>query len=335
MFMPLPGLSTVAFGGGAILCFHSVTSARLPAEGAAHVSIDVFRSTIRLARRFGQIVPLAEFVHRHQQGKGTAGLIAVTFDDAYLALRDLESFLEKEAVPVTVFVVVSASTTGNVYWWDRVDDLFPRVSSARWLDFETACGLPDAYRKGQPHEYGPLRPLRQWMLARYAGRWPDHLMEALERLETEASWTPCHRAMTWDELREFARTPGVALGVHTLTHPVLPLLSDDELCAEVAGGYSVLRSRFPEAQPILSIPFGLYDERTLQLAQRAGMTASLTLAGTVGAAAWRADAVPRLCVSKADTVRTIGLNLLGVPHIAHRWMRRARPLYPALPSSTT
>src|SRR5688500_18709512 len=167
-------------GGGAILCFHSVTTPALPAAGTSHVSVQAFTSFIGVASRLGEIVPLSELVRRYTEGRSTSGLIAVTFDDAYAALlTELKDVIARQTIPIAVFVVTGAAARGAKYWWDRTDDLFPRSTPERWRAFETECGVPDAYRHGQPREHGPLRPLRQWLLARFAGRWPDHLEPAL------------------------------------------------------------------------------------------------------------------------------------------------------------
>ena len=169
---------------GAILCLHSVTTRAFPAEGTAHVPLEAFESYVRVSRRFGEIVPLSELVRRHAEGKNTSGLIALTLDDAYGALRtELRAFLEREAVPIAIFVVTQAAATGATYWWDRIDDVFPRVAPDRWRAFERTCGVPEEYRRGQPRSYGPLRPLRQWLLAAYAGRWPARLEPELQGLE--------------------------------------------------------------------------------------------------------------------------------------------------------
>ena len=49
---------------GAILCFHSITTPALAAEGSAHVPADAFKSFVRIARRLGELVPLSELVRR-------------------------------------------------------------------------------------------------------------------------------------------------------------------------------------------------------------------------------------------------------------------------------
>jgi len=317
--------------GGAILCFHSVTTPELPADGIAHLPLDQFATAIRTARRLGEFVPLSELVRRQHQGRSTSGLLAITLDDAYAALcADFQDFISREQLPVAIFVVGNATSDGERFWWDRIDDAFARAASDRWRTFEDACGLPDAYRRGQPREFGPLRPLRQWLLTAYAGRWPDHLEPELRRLEDETSHLTSHRAMTFDELAALAARSPVEIGVHTATHPVLPLLSDTEQLEEISTGYRVLRERFAQTLPILSIPFGLYDARTLRAASAAGMTASLTLEGRpLDPSDDRA--LPRFCLTRNGTALGLALNLLRF-----RTPAGARPIaYPALPSATT
>lgn len=321
---------------GAILCFHSFTTPDLPGEGIAHIPLEGFKSFICVARHLGALVPLGELVRRHSQGRSTSGLIAVTLDDAYVALcGQFRDFVLREQIPVAIFVVTGAAATGARYWWDRIDDLFPRVPPDRWRAFEAACGLPEEYRRGQPPEYGPLRPLRQWLLAAYAGRWPSHLEPALRALERETGRETRQRSMTFEELETLAAAPGVEIGVHTISHPVLPLLSDEELRQEIVASYDLLRARFASVLPIVALPFGLYDERTLRAVRSAGMMASLTLAGDRLRLSAAGQALPRLCVGRSDTPGRLGLRLLGLPLLTRRCLGRRAASYPDLPSPTT
>ncbi len=287
---------------GAILCFHGVTSPELPSHSDVHVPLREFKALIAAAKRMGQLVRLADLVRRHFAGRSTAGLIAVTVDDAYASLLgEAADFVSREAIPLTVFVVVDAAARGVPYWWDRIDDLFPRVPRERWRAFEEACGLTADYRAGQPARYGPLRPLRQWLLAVHAGRWPHELEPLLHGLEEETGTQTLQRPMTYEELTRFAALPSVDLGVHTLSHPVLPLLPDAALNQEIAAGYRALRERFGNTVPILAVPFGLFDSRTVLAAREASMMASLTLAGTTLKQHPGRDDLPRFCISRTET----------------------------------
>ena len=321
---------------GAIACFHSVTTAAVPSAGSAHVSAEAFKSFVRTARLIGEVVPLSEMVSRHQQGRSTAGLIAITFDDAYAAiLSELKDFISAQAVPIAIFAVTSAAATGARFWWDRIEEVFPHVSGDRWREFEIACGLSDAYRHGQPPEFGPLRPLRQWLLAADAGRWSAELEPALRELERAAGRETAHRSMTFSELAILANLHEVELGVHTVTHPVLPLLADEELRREIKDAHDSLRDRFARVLPMLAIPFGLFDQRTVRMARSAGMAASFTLAGTRHESGVDADALPRICVTQDDGAVRLALRVLGVPDMVRSWSGRALAAYPQLPSPTS
>jgi peptidoglycan/xylan/chitin deacetylase (PgdA/CDA1 family) len=316
---------------GAILCFHGITSPRAPGQGEAHLSLPEFKAFIAAARRMGELVPLRELVERHCDGRSTAGLVAITADDAYASLlTEATDYLAGEAIPLTVFVVTQATMGGARYWWDRVDDVFPLVSPERWRAFENACGVTEAYRRGQPAAYGPLRPFRQWMLATHAGHWPAALEPELARLELESGSEAAQRSMTLPELARFAAFPAVDVGVHTLSHPVLPLLSDGDLKEEIAASYQILREHFPSAVPILALPFGLFDARTLAAAREAGMMASLTLAGTTLKRHAGRDDLPRFCLCRSDRPTRLRARLTGF------FDRKAAAVrYPALPSATT
>jgi peptidoglycan/xylan/chitin deacetylase (PgdA/CDA1 family) len=321
---------------GAILCFHSLTTPERPADGDAHVPLAFFKSAVRIARFLGEIVSLDTLVRRHRAGTSTSGLIALTFDDAYAALGgECAEFIAAEDVPVTVFVTTDATGGGRPFWWDRVDDSFRRVAPSTWRSFEQACGLPEEYRRQQPADFGPLRPLRQWILARHAGRWPAALEPALEALEADAGVRTRHRAMTFSELDALARIPTVDLGVHTVSHPVLPLLGDEDLRREIVQCYATLRHRFARALPILAVPFALYDRRTIDIARAAGMTASLSLSGTTVRDGAAAGALPRLCITRQDTLPRLAFRMAGLRDAISAWRGRHPAAYPDLPSAAT
>ena len=110
---------------GVILCFHGVTTPAWPSYSDVHVPLEKFKSLIAAARGIGQLVPLRDLVQRNGAGRSTAGLVAITMDDAYASLLgEAADFVRREAIPVTVFVVAGAAVSGASYWWDRIDDLF-------------------------------------------------------------------------------------------------------------------------------------------------------------------------------------------------------------------
>ena len=298
---------------GAILCYHSVTTPRTPSASQLHVPLGEFETTVRLLRRFADIVPLRELVRRRDSELGTAGLIAMTFDDGYAALLDgVRETVERERVPITVFVVSDAAATGSRYWWDRLEDVLPRVSGERWREFERAVGIPPGHLRRDRARFDSFTPVRQWILTKYGGRWPAGLEPALQTLERDAGASTVQRSMTLEEIARLTASPLVELGVHTRSHPVLPLLGDEELEDEVAGCYGVLRTHALPVIPVLACPFGLVDRRTLETAYRAGMRACLALGNRTLRGLDASDPLPRFCVMAGQPRWRLGLRLLGV-----------------------
>jgi peptidoglycan/xylan/chitin deacetylase (PgdA/CDA1 family) len=279
-----------------------------------------------------RIVPLAELIETHSRGRPTGGAVAITFDDAYVSLVQADEFLREARVPVTVFVTNEAARTGGRFWWDRIDDLFPLVSPGRWAQFENDVGLPESYRRNQPRELGPLRPLRQWILAEHRGRSTATLDAALHLLETETGKPSVHRSMSFEELEQFAKNPLVDFGVHTLTHPVIPLLPTDEFHGEVGGSWDGLRARLPRVLPCLAIPFGLFDDATARLARDSGMTSSLSLA----ARTWRdyppTGALPRFALTNREAAWKLVLRVTGLAERLFPRRMAGGAGYPDLPS---
>ena len=296
---------------GTILCFHGVEAATAIAPGSAHVSLDHFRETIDLARAACEVVTLREMIDRQARGKSTAGLFALTFDDAYISLAasPVRAALANGGLPITIFVVSDASERGSAFWWDRVEAAQPLVSPQRWTEFERALGIPESYYTPASLAHGPLRPVRQWVLQRHAGRWPDEGRELLVALERDAGEPAVPRAMTLDELDALVRGGGVDVGVHTATHPVLPLLGDDEVRHEIGASFRRIRERWPATVPWLAVPFGLYDARTARLARDVGLDGILNLHAYTLAEASAIHGLPRVNVMETAPPWKVALRL--------------------------
>ena len=321
---------------GIVLCLHGIWALDEPSAGAANISIARLHEVLDHLTRLTRVVPLTDLLHRIERGRSTFGLSAITFDDAYLSVRDLAlPLLERYRAPACVFAVSKAAETGARYWWDRIEDLHPKAPPERWRRLEDDAGLPQAYRAGQPGDLGPLRPLRQWILAEHRGRLPSALADELTRLEDETGWRSAQRSMTMDELRKLSGHELISMGVHTHTHAALALLPDDEVRQEIDACYRRLRDAEIPVLPILAAPFGLVDSRTARVAARSGMRSTLlvsarSLWGTVAP-----SALPRLMISEPRTGWRLLLNLTGAADAGRTLLGRRSPLAPPLPSPTT
>jgi peptidoglycan/xylan/chitin deacetylase (PgdA/CDA1 family) len=101
-----------------IVAFHRIQET----DASDSLSIDTatFERHCRFYRRYFNVVPLRELVHRITQGQSIDRYLAITFDDGY---RDnfvnAKPVLEKLSLPATFFVVTEWMGTDVVPWWDR------------------------------------------------------------------------------------------------------------------------------------------------------------------------------------------------------------------------
>jgi peptidoglycan/xylan/chitin deacetylase (PgdA/CDA1 family) len=138
------------------------------------------------------------------------------------------------------------------------------------------------------------RPLAVPELTEAVARYPDELA-----------------TMDWTALRELCER-GVAIGSHTVSHPHLTELGDDELRRELVDSRARLEDELGGRCRFLAYPYGEHDARTRAAARAAGYEAAFALPGE----AVRPDpfALPRVGVFRRD----------GVPRLVLKTLARSR-----------
>jgi peptidoglycan/xylan/chitin deacetylase (PgdA/CDA1 family) len=319
---------------GSILCFHGLIAAKHRAPAGMHIPADHLAYLIATVRSLAEIVSLRELLKRRANGRSTSGLVALTFDDAYQSVAEFgRQIIEGAEVPITLLVVSDAADSGMLFWWDRLEVAFSHTPSARWRTFEVDVGLPDEFRIGQPLAYGRLRPLRQWLLSVHRGCPPAKFDDQLLALEQEVGSAATQRPMSWEELRRLSELPQVDIAVHTRSHPVLPLLSDDEVRLQLRQASEAIAAHLPAYLPVLAAPFGFFDARTVSLAQSVGIRTTLTLGNRTLRGADGVALVPRFSVNSGETAWRLLAKLSGTVELVRRHRGIVEP--PTLPSATT
>ncbi len=96
-------------------------------------------------------------------------------------------------------------------------------------------------------------------------------------LREEAATNPEElRTLTWDELRGLAER-GIELGAHTVSHPHLPRLSDQELAAELRESRERVEDEIGRPCRFVAYPYGEGDPRVFAAARRAGFEGGFML----------------------------------------------------------
>jgi peptidoglycan/xylan/chitin deacetylase (PgdA/CDA1 family) len=129
---------------------------------------------------------------------------------------------------------------------------------------------------------------------------------AVPELADEAAARPEElRTMDWDELAGLVER-GVEIGSHTVSHPHLPRLSDEELRRELVDSRAELEDRLGRRCRYLAYPFGDEDGRVHAVAESAGYEAAFALPGNESVA--NRFAVPRVGVYPRDNAVRLALK---------------------------
>ena len=140
---------------------------------------------------------------------------------------------------------------------------------------------------------------------------------------------PSREMLSWRHIKDM-RVAGITFGSHTVTHPRLPDISDNEAHHEIRDSKKVLEDRLGEQIAHFAYPFGLFTERTRALVEEAGYV----LACSCRSGFNRSDVDPlvlrRIDVYGTDSLRkfaqkiTFGTNDAGLLLPARYYWRRLR-----------
>lgn len=112
------------------------------------------------------------------------------------------------------------------------------------------------------------------------------------------------RTFTWEELRDLV-AQGVRVGAHTVTHPHLPELADEELKHEVEEAKERIEAELARPCPDFAYPFGEHDERVREAVRAAGYERAYSLSTAAGRLAlprldlYQRERTPRLLAKAA------------------------------------
>jgi peptidoglycan/xylan/chitin deacetylase (PgdA/CDA1 family) len=322
-------LAPVARGRGLILTFHHVRPPRddpFQPNALLEITPDHLDRTLTLVRRFGfEIIPLDEVPGRLAAANGPP-FVALTFDDGYRDnLEHASPVLQRHAAPWTLFVTSDYASGHGRLWWVELEEA---VRRSERLVLEIGGGRQELPSRDPAEKkvafataYAALRSGSEGILRDTIARWCEEAgidMTALVR----------RLCMRWEELAALAGQPGVTIGAHTLSHPMLAKHDEGRAWLEIEGGRAAIADRLGIEVRHLSYPVGdpgSAGPREFRLAQNAGFaTAVTTRPGHLFAEhARQLTALPRVSVNGLyQTEGAVRALLSGVPFLV--WNRGRR-----------
>lgn len=268
-------------GRGAILTLHHVRPA--PATGfrpnaLLEIEPDFLERVVKLVRAEGyEIVSLDEAVERLTSHRPSPFFVVLTFDDGYRDNLDHAwPVLGRHQVPWTMFVTPGFADRTARLWWLELEEairVLPRFS----LDWP---GGGFSARTGTDTEKQLALARLYWRLR----KGPEEiLLAAISDLGRQAGIDPValveRECLPWEVLRSLAGAPGVTIGAHTLSHPMLAKHPEEVARLEIAGskarleaelGLRIRHFAYPVGDP------GSAGPREFALARAAGFDSAVT-----------------------------------------------------------
>ena len=273
-------------GAGArlsVVLFHRVLAAPDPLF-PDDIDQTCFRKICDWLATWFTVLPLDQALRQQADGCLPARALSITFDDGYADNHDLAMPILRDRGLSATFFIATGFLNGGRMWNDTVVEAMRRsphqalelsaldLAGLDRVDLSSADARRQAtHRVLSATKYLPLAERQQTVdhLARLSGApLPNDLMMSTAQL----------RAM---------QAAGMQIGAHTVTHPILARLGDQQAAEEINAGKAALESLLQQPMTLFAYPNGKpgqdYLPRDVDLVRQAGFSAAVSTAH----GAWR------------------------------------------------
>lgn len=229
--------------------------------------------------RWFRVLPLDEALCRLREGRLPRRSLCISFDDGYADNHDVAMpILQRHGLTATFFVTAGVIDGGRM-WNDTVIEAVRHARHDRLdtqaLGLEPLAPLPLATAEQR-------RQAVERLLSAIKHLSPADRADRVERLRAWSGVEPRSDLMMSAAQVRALRAGGMQVGGHTMTHPILTRLEDDDARREISQGKATLESWLDHEVSLFAYPNGRpgddFAPRHAAMAREAGFKAALTTA---------------------------------------------------------
>ena len=316
----------VSSRGTTVFMYHEIGADSDDADAWQVVRLGDFLQQMDFLRRHYRLLSLDQAAAEVANGQNKERPAAViTFDDGHKGLlRNLLPVIQRESIPVTIYLATGHILNQKPYWFDRVANA---VQSSGPLSIDLSSMGLDRYEFGR--HAGATNWVRIQALLATIKQLPAHRCEEVaDEVVRQVGIRTEHTALaplTISEVKELAAVPLVTLGAHTHGHEVLTAISHELARQSIQRSSDLLFEWTGQRVRHFAYPAGFRNVALEALVRDMGF--STAMAANVGIWTKQSSlyAIPRVSVGRYDSIDKFKVDtVLGLRSIASGLFRLAR-----------
>lgn len=234
-----------------------------------HITSDLFARCIASVSRQGNSLSMDEVLHSCEtRAPFPPKSFAITFDDGFENnLTVAAPILNDFDVPATIYVTTEFVEKNGMSWIDRIENAVEhtnqQIIKPRWTNESFTL-------RDKESRIRFLKAVRKYVKSCAncnANIFADELCSELGVEPQPEAIGELDRKMSWEQVRNAAKSELITIGGHSHTHPILSFLSPPQLAYELDSCLGLLQEKADVGATHFSYPEGLdhcYSEEVIE-----------------------------------------------------------------------
>jgi peptidoglycan/xylan/chitin deacetylase (PgdA/CDA1 family) len=260
-----------------ILMYHSINENR----HRIGVNKESFERQMEYIKEKMNPVPLITIAHWISKGKSIPPrAVAVSFDDGYEDNFIMAyPILKKFSIPATIFLTTGHIESTKIFWWDKVSEIIKKTNKpfVDLKDFQSfrnsSTNSPELIKLNTfSRKVDAIMTIIKFFKTFEYHRIHEATDLLQKILDVGDKDIEPSSMLNWRQIKEMKRN-GIDFGAHTVTHPDLTKIAQDEAVKEIKSSKDTIEQKIDATIYGFAYPYGLKDhfnEKITKIIKNAG-----------------------------------------------------------------